>query len=173
MGQSRTLCGPGSASVWYRIAPLHLLQEFGFTGFEVKPVTARFKQSTEKPPKLWELIVTGWAGMAKPESGIHLDEANFCRVCGLRHYTSLIHPELLIDESQWDGSDCFMVWPLPKFRFVTNGVAQFIREQHLTGVQIERISEIKTLDSGFGPGRLSYRMPEDRARALGEPPGIY
>ncbi len=152
---------------------LHLLQEFGVTGFDVKPVTARYKKSTEVPPKLRELVLTGWAGMANPASGIRLDSTKSCPVCGLLHYTNLARPEYLIDAAQWDGSDFFMVWPLPKFVFVSDKVVQIIREQHLTGLGVERVSDMTTGDSGFGPGRLAYWMPENRARELGEPLGIY
>jgi len=49
---------------------LDALRQKGFTGFEVKPVEARFKRrAPSEPPRFWELVVTGWAGMASPESG--------------------------------------------------------------------------------------------------------
>jgi len=48
---------------------LRLFREYHLTGFDVKPVETRFKKaSAEEPPKLWELVVTGWAGIAEPES---------------------------------------------------------------------------------------------------------
>jgi hypothetical protein len=152
---------------------LRLLHEFGLSGFETKPVSAKFKKSTQKPPKLWELVLIGWAGMANPASGISLDPEKSCAVCGLLHYTNLRNPGYLIDESRWDGSDFFMVWPLPKFIFVTEKVIQIAKEHHLTGLRHEKVSEMETGDSGFGPGKLSYSMPDKRARELGEPLGIY
>jgi hypothetical protein len=76
---------------------LEILRSEGLTGFEVKPVNARFRKSHKQPPKLWELQVTGWAGMAKSESGIHLNEATSCSVCGYLDYTGLQNPEELID----------------------------------------------------------------------------
>ena len=57
----------------------HVLEMFrkeGFTGFDVKPVTARFAKSGLAAPKLWEFVLTGWGGMARPESGIRLDKKN-------------------------------------------------------------------------------------------------
>lgn len=153
---------------------LQLLRAFNFTGFEVKPVTARFKRSTaEQPPTLWELILTGWAGMANPASGLRFDEAKSCAICGHLTYTGLLHPEQLIDEKAWDGSDFFMVWPFPRFVFVTERVVSMIGEHDLTGVQIACGSNFKSVTDEFSPGRLSYLMPEKRARELGEPLGIY
>jgi hypothetical protein len=152
---------------------LEILRSRGLTGFDVKPVAARFAKSAERPPTLWELVVTGWAGMAKPDSGIRLDPSKSCAACGHLVYTGLLHPEQLIAEEAWDGSDFFMVWPLPRFVFVTERVVSTIREHGLTGVRILPATEFEPLPDAFTPGRLSYVMADDRARALGEPLGIY
>jgi hypothetical protein len=151
---------------------LELLRSSGLTGFELKPVKARFKKSTGRPPRLWEMVVTGWAGMAKPESGIHLDESKSCPACGHLRYTGLINARQLIDETEWDGSDFFMVWPIPRFIFVSEAVVRLFRERGLTGVEVVPVAKLESMD-GFAPGRLSYYMPEPRARAIGEPLGIY
>ena len=151
---------------------LKMLRSEGLTGFEVEPVTARFRKSTNRPPKLWELVVTGWAGMAKAESGIHLNQAKSCPVCGHLTYTGLINPQELIDTDKWDGSDFFMVWPMPRYVFVSQRAAKIIRDHHLTGGRLVPISELEPTD-GFAPGRLHYYMPEQMARELGEPLGIY
>ncbi|MGB9619005.1 MAG: double-CXXCG motif protein [Armatimonadota bacterium] len=148
---------------------LELFRRAGLTGYEVKPVKARFKRTTETPPRLWELVVTGWAGVAPPESGIRLVEK--CEGCGYLKYSDCDDPERLIDPSQWDGSDFFIVWPLPKFIFVTDRVAKLIRENRLTGVVLKDPRKLTNLD-GFSPGRLSDWMPEARARELGGPLGI-
>lgn len=149
---------------------LELFKGGGFTGFEVKPVKARYKRTDAEPPRLWELIVTGWAGTAPPESGIRLIKR--CDTCGLTQYSGGDRPDKLIVPSKWDGSDFFMVWPLPKYVFVTDRVAQIVRSNHLSGAALKPPSELD-LSGGFGPGRLSYHMPEVRARELGEPLGIY
>jgi hypothetical protein len=148
------------------------LRSSGFTGFEVKPVSARFLKSTQQPPKLWELVLTGWAGLSKPESGIDLDKSKSCEACGHLRYTGLRNPEELIDRSQWDGSDLFMVWPMPRYVFIAERVRDIIREHLITGVQIVPVSELAKTD-GFSPGRLHYYMSDNRARRLGEPLGIY
>jgi hypothetical protein len=168
---------------------LQLFREQGFTGFEVKPVRARMKVrakeidpcddnpglteaevSKARTPTLWEVVITGWAGMAPPESGIRLIES--CPDCGLKGYSCFTDPSRLIDESQWDGSDFFMVWPLPRFIFVTDRVARFINDNKLRGVGLKHLTELKC-EGILRGGRLSYRMPEARARELGEPLGIY
>lgn len=170
---------------------LTLFREEGFTGFEVKPVKARMKVRAKHPdpcddnpglkaedaaemeiPTVWELVVTGWGGVAPPESGVRLAES--CPTCGHLVYTSFENPSLLIDEEQWDGSDFFIVWPLPRFIFVTDRVARFIRKHKLTGVRLQAPETLRRGPSGeLSPGRLSHSMPEARARELGEPLGIY
>jgi hypothetical protein len=152
---------------------LELFRSYGFTGFDVKPVTARFQRSAEQPPTLWELVLTGWAGVANPASGLRLDEGKSCAVCGHLTYTGLLHPGRLINQRTWDGSDLFIVWPFPKFVFVTERIISTIREHNLTGVQTIRGSSFKPVTDQFSPGRLSYSMPEKRARELGEPLGIF
>lgn len=149
-----------------------LFRKNEFTGFDVKPVKARFKRISENvPPRLWELIVIGWAGMASAESGINLTKE--CIPCGLLRYSCCKNPAKLIDISQWDGSDFFMVWPLPGFIFITERVAQTIRDARLTGTDLVRPANISLgMSPGFGPGRLSYWMPEDRAHKLGGALGI-
>jgi uncharacterized protein CXXCG len=150
---------------------LSFLKEQRFTGFEVKPVRARFKKkSVEPPPKLWELVVTGWGGMAPPESGIEM--TYHCEACGLTRYSGLSNPDNLIDERRWDGSDFFIVWPLPGFIFVTDRVANAIKDKGFSGVVFTASIDLRPTD-GLGAGRLSYYMPEQRAREIGEPLGIY
>lgn len=152
---------------------LALVKREKFTGFEVEPIKARFANSPLSiPPPLWELVVTGWAGIAPGSSGVKLVQS--CPRCGYRKYSGLTDPEKLIDESQWDGKDFFMVWPLPKFIFVHDRVAEFIRLMKLTGVRLVSLADLKKSNyDSFSPGRLSYWMPEPRARELGEPLGIH
>jgi hypothetical protein len=151
---------------------LQLFRETGLSGFDVRPVKARFKNSSEKPPRLWELCVTGWGGIAAPESGIRLDEEKSCQVCGSLVYSGTNRPETIIDEHQWDGSDLFFIWPMPKFIFVTQRVVDLLRGRRLTGVAVKPLASLKDLDE-FGPGRLHYYLPDDRAHELGDPLGIY
>jgi hypothetical protein len=157
----------------------HVLQSFremGLTGFEVKPVNARFKKSAETPPNFWELIVTGWGGTASPKSGIAIDMDKSCATCGLLRYTGATHSDKIIDSDQWDSSDFFMVWPLVKYPFLSAAAAKAILEKSFSGVRLTPAGSLTFsphVVPGFGPGRLSYYMPEKRSHQLGDPLGIY
>lgn len=155
------------------------LKRHSFSGFQVKPAEARFERAdASSPPRLWELVVTGWSGVAPPESGIRIDAAKSCTSCGHIKYTSPTDYSHLIDETKWDGSDFFMVWPMPKHIFVTNRVREFMQGMKYRAVAFVEPKNLKPKsallsDIGFSPGKLSYWMPDDRARELGEPLGIY
>ena len=155
-------------------ALLNALREQGFSGFDVRPVKARVETNDDRPaPTLWELVITGWAGIAPPRSGVRLIEK--CFGCQLLRYSRFEDASAIIAEEQWDGSDFFMVWPFPALIFVTDRVALFIRARGFKGAVLQ---DPATLEWGnvipvASPGRLSYYMPEDRARLLGEPLGIY
>jgi hypothetical protein len=137
---------------------LNRLREAGVTGFDVAPVQVtkvRLRRGAAGPaaelPPLWELKVIGWAGEAPTESGIRM--RYYCEGCGLTDYTACKHADRLIDPGQWDGSDIFIVWPLPKFIFVTDRVADIIRQEGYTGVRLVRPADMDICDgTGFGPG---------------------
>lgn len=164
-----------------------LIERANFTGYELKPVTisgilkkkkSKLPQSeNEHLPSYWEVVITGWAGMAPPESGIELLESKSCKHCGLLVYSHFEDTSHLIDIAQWDGSDFFMVWPLPKYIFVTERVANFIKEHNLKDCNLIPVEKIprgdKDLFNALSPGRLSHSMPEDRAHLLGDPLGIF
>lgn len=151
---------------------LALFKKHGFTGYEVRSAEARFRTaSPESSPRLWELLVTGWGGVAPPESGVRPTQS--CSSCGLLEYSCFTDPSRLIDESWWDGSDFFMVWPLPRFIFVTERVKKALEGVHARGFRFVAPVDLKCGAAGLGPGRLSHWMPEARARELGEPLGIY
>lgn len=154
---------------------LELFRKSGFTGFDVRPVKAKFKRASGgEPPRLWELVVTGWAGIAPPESGIKLIDK--CVACGLDRYSAWTNADKLIEPRQWDGSDFFMVWPLARYVFVTNRVVELFHDSKLSGVVVTPSTKLffsPGVIPGLSGGRLSYWMPEERARELGEPLGIY
>lgn len=164
--------GPGECIIQDHV--LQMFQKEGFTGFEVRPVHARRRSrgkstDTSPLPKLWELVITGWGGIGTPESGVQLLEK--CE-CSFMKYKVFDDPLKLIDESQWDGSDFFMVWPMPLYKFVTDRVAQFIRSNKLKGVELVALADMKGWGTTSIAG-LRYFMPEGRAREIGEPLGIY
>jgi hypothetical protein len=76
------------------------------TGFEIRPANISYsKRSQTKPPALYELIVTGWGGMASSAAGLTLVKS--CPACNHRNY-AIADPSRLIDPASWDGSDLFM-----------------------------------------------------------------
>jgi hypothetical protein len=113
---------------------LELFQRAGFTGFEVRPVTVERvkrlgKEGLEDIPRLWELVVTGRGGDARPESGIRVIYR--CEACGLVEYSSYRNG-ILVDEDQWDGSDFFTVNGYPKHILVTERVKDLVIAHRLT-----------------------------------------
>lgn len=153
---------------------LKMFRKEGFTGFDVKPVKSRYKRkSAIEPPKLWEIVVLGWGGMASAQSGVKL--VYKCPSCDLTDYKPPKDFSNLLDEKQWDGSDFFMVWPFPNFIFVTARVAEFIKKHKLTGVKLKKPEDVEIGEDSIdiSPGRLSYLMPEKRAHELGDPLDIF
>jgi len=156
-----------------RLEQRSVLRASGVSGFAVRSVDARFqKRRSQTPPEFWELVVTGWGGVAPPDSGILLNASKSCAICGHLVYSTFTDPTRLINRASWDGSDIFIVWPLPGFYFVTDRLAKVIRSEEFTGVSMTDVSEIKTHTSELSPGRLSYWFDADAARRIGGPLGI-
>jgi hypothetical protein len=124
-----------------------MLLEEGFGTFELRNAKARFPCGISEAPTFSEFIVKGWGGIARPESGIELTE--HCEQCGRTKYSGLTHPERLMDPVQWDGSDIFIVWPLPKFIFITDRVRQFLLASKLKDMMITPIEKLGFLSDGF------------------------
>jgi hypothetical protein len=141
------------------------------TGFETLPVTARFRQSLLDPPELFELRVTGWAGIAPLSSGVRLVE--HCEHCGLLVYSNFKDATQLIDLKLWDGSDFFMIWPLPRFIFLTERAKNVIERAGLEGAIFVPAEKLPASEHRhLSPGRLSYWMSKERAHELDELYGI-
>ena len=146
---------------------LQVLEENNVTGFETRPlIKATYrKRSRGEPPPIFELAVTGWGGMGE-SAGAEL--IKFCPSCRLRRYR-IAEPSRLVDPSAWDGSEFFIVWPLPLYRFVSGRLAQIIRRNRLSGVRLISPAELAAkLIGGVGPPPLDEIMPEARALELGK-----
>jgi hypothetical protein len=153
-----------------------LLEEFakrGFTGYRLRPATVRFRDGYLSQDYS-ELIVTGWAGVAPPESGIELVEA--CGGCGYKKYTSLKHPEHLIDWDQWTGEDFFIVWPLPGYKMISRRVADTLAELNVHSYRLDSMIHPRenrfSFNFGYSVGPLSSSLPEDLAIRYGVPLGL-
>jgi hypothetical protein len=135
------------------------------TGFVVKPAKISYPATIEaRPPDLFELVVTGWGGLAAQAAGVKLVES--CRGCGQKIYT-IAEPSRLIDARAWDGSDLFMVWPLPRYQFASDRLANILRQERVSGVKLVPAPQIPIERGGTAtPAPLNWRMPEERAREL-------
>jgi hypothetical protein len=144
---------------------LRVLVQNRITGFETRPVDVVWSRpTTETPPKLFELVITGWGGKASPQSGLKI--MKYCPSCRHRVY-SVSEPRRIIDPAMWDGSDFFMVWPLPRYRFVSDRLAKLIREARFSGLALVRAADVPMRPGATAtPGPLTDWMPQQRALEL-------
>ncbi len=149
---------------------ISLFENAKVSGYELRPVAARWgPRGQGEVPRFWELVVTGWAGMATSDSGVNVIEK--CSGCGHTVYSGVSNAASLFDTRNWDGSDLFIVWPLPLRRFATSRVRDLFVQHRVTGTHLVPGEALNT--GTLTPGRLSYFMPEARARELGTPLGIF
>lgn len=151
-----------------------VLEEFEdqrFTGFRTEPAVVRFRDGSISE-EYREFIITGWAGIAKPESGVKIRQD--CPACHWKNYTAIKDPGQLVDWSQWTGEDFFMVWPLPLSLMVTERVANWFKakksRRYLVRGPGDRGHLART--TGFTVGRLSNFLPVDLAIKYGRPLGL-
>jgi hypothetical protein len=150
---------------------LDLFKRHRVTGFEaVSSKTAYPKGIKARPPHLFELVVTGWGGWAAPAAGVRPGYS--CSACGIKEYV-IAEPSRLIDPAAWDGSDLFIVWPLPGYRFASSRLANILRQEKVSGVHLIPAPRIPVEKGAeLEPASIMYCMPEDRARELGQRFGI-
>jgi hypothetical protein len=150
---------------------IDLFNKHHVTGFEVRSAKVSYSKTAKaRPPNLFEFLVTGWGGWAAPAAGVRLVES--CAACGDQTYT-IAEPSRLIDDTAWDGSDLFIVWPLPGYRFASDRLANIIRQQGLSGVNLIPAQRLPVRRGArLGPGLLADSMPEPRAREIGQRFGI-
>jgi hypothetical protein len=148
------------------------LKSEGFSGYSLRPATVRFRDGSLSD-EYKRLLVTGWGGMARPESGIRLKHA--CPGCLYKSYTTLSDASELIDKNQWTGEDMFVVWPMPGFIFITGRVAEFLSTSRTKSFNLrglEKTAEPFAGKHGFGVGSLGDSFPRDLALKYGRPLGI-
>ncbi len=151
-----------------------LFKKYGFTGYSIRKVDVRLSKSALArgaiAPKLWEFKVGGWGGIAPESSGIKL--VTNCPACCYTHYTPFTDADKLIDQSQWDGSDFFFVWPMPRRIFITERVKSLVLSASFTGVEMGSVGGLRCDKWGFSPGKLRDHMSRERAKKLGGHLGI-
>jgi hypothetical protein len=165
--------------IWGGGCAIHesILAEFekeSFTGYRVKPATVRFQDGTVSE-EYHEFIVTGWAGVMSPESGVHVVKS--CPGCHWKVYSPITNYEKIIDWSQWTGEDFFIVAPLSSYRLCTERVANWLRKHKVKSFRLENGFAEREGDSIISklslPGvRLSAHLPEDLAIKYGRPLGL-
>ncbi|ACV61102.1 hypothetical protein Dtox_0142 [Desulfofarcimen acetoxidans DSM 771] len=108
------------------------------TGYRLQPVKVCNKKLDFN---LWELIITGSAGKAHPDSGIYVKE--HCEYCGSMIYSPIKKGiGIIVDEARWDGSDFFTITEYYKYVFITEKVKKIIEENNLRGVRLVWPSEL-------------------------------
>jgi hypothetical protein len=133
---------------------VNLLQSERIKGLAFRSATVLAPSGKPLAQSYQEVLVTGWAGMAPAESGIRLEES--CPGCGHLQYSCFTDPSKLIRDAQWDGSDFFIVWPLPGFIFVSSKIETLFRRHNISPRRFMPMSELKCGSySGISPGRLS------------------
>lgn len=157
---------------WYSecIVPdrtLALFKEEGFSGFGTRSVIvekikgSQAKRRKEAPvPSLWELLIEGKGGDAAPESGIVLYQYEDSSGVVHNAYTSFRNG-IIVEESNWDGSDFFTVNGYRKFLLVTERVKEFIIDRQLTNCALIPSDKLEWGSDTRGEDQLK----EDRAMA--------
>jgi hypothetical protein len=108
------------------------------TGYELRPVDVC---NRELDFNLWELVVTGSAGKAHPDSEIVVERS--CEHCGKIKYSPVKKGiGLIVDETQWDGSDFFTVIEKKGYLLVNEKVKKIIIDNNMTGVYCKPVNEL-------------------------------
>jgi hypothetical protein len=142
-----------------------VLKSSGFSGFELKPV--EFFSTTETPfgRDSLELKVTGWGGMASPGSGIRILKK--CSYCGRSVFSEYTRKNNLFDIDKWDGSDVFLIWPMPRYIFVVEEVAKCVLNSGWSGVCVSEMNELPKLIAGtFTPGHIEDWYDKEKAAEI-------
>jgi hypothetical protein len=151
-----------------------LLDKFtdeGFTGFRTQP--AKLRYSDGKITTSYKvLIVTGWAGIVLPDSGMKIIEE--CPNCHWKVYSPISNYESIVDWSQWTGDDFFIVYPLVGRILVTERVGEFLKKEKVKSYLLHDLKDEPDIirEQPTYANRLSTRFPKDLAIKYGRPLGI-
>jgi hypothetical protein len=138
---------------------LELLHKERLSGFVVRSVNMVNGQ------EMYWLQASGWAGMAATDSTIYREYYYKC--CGHVHYKIIAAPPRIVEPSRWDGSDFFIVWPMPMYIFVTERIVNLLSEWDIRGVAyVPETHAVRRSDS-FSPGKLSDYMDGHLALSRG------
>lgn len=116
--------------------------------------------------ELYELVVTGWGGMAPASSGVTVIEE--CPFCRRRVFSRFTDPGRMFDLERWDGTDIFLIWPLPKFIFAMGSVRDLLARNGFSGVGICPITTVPMhpLITTLTPGSIADWFDGARVQEL-------
>jgi hypothetical protein len=134
----------------------NILVSSGVTGFRTRSIEITVSGKAVDHD-LEELMPIGWGGIANRKSGVELLES--CPACGYLRYSGVTDWSNLVDSSEWDGSDIFMVWPLPKYILITEKVRHILEANRIQEMTITSLSSMKPQDSELSPGRVGDWLP--------------
>jgi hypothetical protein len=144
---------------------VRVFSECGIAGCEFIPAELENTMGDQVASDLYELRVTGWGGMASAESGVRVLEE--CPHCKHRVFSGYTDASRLVDLDAWDGSDIFIVWPLPRYLLAVESVKEALVERQLTGVKAVPISKLPKVVAGtLTPGNIRDWFDTDRAGAF-------
>jgi hypothetical protein len=127
----------------------------------------QFYTTTETPfgRDSLEMRINGWGGMAPVDSGIRVVEQ--CPYCKDTVFSGYTRPSRLFNIEAWDGSDLFLIWPLPRYVMVTGRVRDFLLHAKFTGVRLRGLEELPEVVAGtLTPGNLRDWLDEERIRVI-------
>lgn len=147
-----------------------LLEELDTTGYFLRETNTKLVFQHESYERDYrQMVITGWGGIAK---GIRRVESHRGKHC----YTLPENPSDLLNLDQWDGSDIFRIWPACGI-YVTERVAEIVKNKKIRGLHLRRIEEISFTPVDENVGLIGHPLasmyPEEKARKIGEPLGIY
>jgi hypothetical protein len=128
---------PGVLVSW---SMMNLLKQSGLNGFTFRnvniiawwrddPVTGEIVDwlEREEAPPLYQLVILGKGGSILPKNQVKVQSA--CSECGAAEY-EFLKEGVLVDQSQWDGSDIFTLNELG-WTFITEKFLKFLVENHI------------------------------------------
>lgn len=139
--------------------------EAGLVGYDLQPVFAACDGS--EVIGLRRLVVTGWAGLAKPESGVQFLSSQSCRACGMAVYSWPVFPELMFNWEQMEYADFVRLWPIPEIIFMSRRAAGVIQAAGLSGAEALSVQSIAlSLADRVMPDSPSQWFPESMLRPV-------
>jgi hypothetical protein len=129
-------------------------QKAGFTGAAFIP--AELFTTTETPigREVFELKAIGWGGVAPEESGVRVIEE--CPFCKRQVFSIYREKAKLFNRRNWDGSDFFIIWPIPRWIMVSRRVRDHIVASGYSGVRARDLEDLPVgVVKTISPGQLN------------------